>query len=202
MTAEAERLILASASTARAKLLRAAGVTFAIEPAAIDEDALKQEARREDGSAIECASTLASAKACAVSHRAPGALVIGADQLLTCGNEWFDKPRDLAEARTHLLTLRGRSHVLATAACIAQGGEAVWQAASEPELTMRAFSDDFLDAYLASEGESLLASVGAYRLEGPGVQLFERIGGDHFAILGLPLIELLAFLRERGALAT
>jgi len=98
--------------------------------------------------------------------------------------------------------LRGRSHVLATALCVAQGGEPVWQAVSEPELTMRAFSDDFLDAYLANEGESLLASVGAYQLEGRGVQLFERIGGDHFAILGLPLIELLAFLRERGALPT
>lgn len=202
MTAEAARLILASASAARAKLLRAAGVSFAIEPAAIDEDALKREARRKGDPAIECASALAAAKACAVSRRAPEALVIGGDQLLTSGNEWFDKPRDLPEARTHLLRLRGRSHVLATAICVARGGEPVWQAVSEPELTMRAFSDDFLDAYLAGEGESLLASVGAYRLEGRGVQLFERISGDHFTILGLPLIELLAFLRERGALAT
>jgi septum formation protein len=200
MALKTERVVLASASMARAELLHAAGVAFAIEPAAIDEDALKQEARRRGDSAIECASALALAKACAVSRRAPGALVIGGDQLLTCGNEWFDKPRDLAEARTHLRTLRGRSHVLATAVCVAQGGGPVWQAASEPELTMRPFSDDFLDGYLASEGESLLASVGAYRLEGRGVQLFERIGGDHFAILGLPLIELLAFLRERSAL--
>jgi len=197
-----EPIILASASTARAELLRAAGVAFAIEPSAIEEDALKRKARLRGDSAIECAAALAMAKARTVSRCVPEALVIGADQLLVCAGEWFDKPRDLAEARAHLRALNGRSHVLATAVCVSRGGEELWRAANESELTMRAFSDAFLDAYIASEGESLLASVGAYRLEGLGVQLFERISGDHFAILGLPLIELLAFLRERGALPT
>ena len=114
--------------------------------------------------------------------------------------EWFDKPRDLGEAREQLLGLRGRTHVLATAVCVAQEGVPVWRATSAPELTMRHFSEEFLDDYLAAEGEALLGSVGAYRLEGRGVQLFSRIGGDYFAILGLPLIELLGFLRERGLL--
>src|SRR5215216_3685675 len=136
MVTTGERVILASASSTRAELLRAAGVAFTIEPAAIDEDALKREARRRGDSAVECAAALAVAKACAVSRRAPEALVIGGDQLLARDAEWFDKPRDLAEARLHLRALRGRSHVLATAVCVAQDGEKLWQTASAPELTM------------------------------------------------------------------
>ena len=135
-----------------------------------------------------------------MSQRDPDSLVIGADQLLASGAEWFDKPRDLGEAREQLLGLRGRTHVLATAVCVAQAGVPVWRATSVPELTMRRFSEEFLDEYLAAEGEALLGSVGAYRLEGRGVQLFSRIRGDYFAILGLPLIELLGFLRERRLL--
>jgi septum formation protein len=146
------------------------------------------------------ATILATEKACAVSRRDPEALVIGADQLLACGTEWLDKPRDLGEARHQLLGLRGRTHVLATAVCAAREGVPIWHATSAPELTMRHFTEEFLDAYLAAEGEALLSSVGAYRLEGRGVQLFSRISGDYFAILGLPLIELLGFLRERGLL--
>jgi septum formation protein len=194
------RIVLASASAARAALLRAAGLDFAIEPAAIDEAAIKQEARRSGESAIEAAIVLATEKACAVSRRDPDSLVIGADQLLACGAEWLDKPRDLGQARCQLLGLRGRTHVLATAICAAQSGVPLWHATSTPELTMRHFSEEFLDAYLADEGDALLFSVGAYRLEGRGVQLFSRISGDYFAILGLPLIELLGFLRERGLL--
>jgi len=200
MAATAERLILASASSARAALLGAAGIAFAIEPAAIDEHRVKREARRAGDAATRCATTLAIAKACVVSRRHPEALVIGADQLLVAGTEWFDKPNDLVEARAQLQALRGRTHALATAACVAVGGVPLWRATSTPELTMRPFSDAFLDSYIAAEGEALLGSVGAYRLEGKGVQLFSRISGDHFAVLGLPLLEVLGYLRERGVL--
>lgn len=201
MAATAERLILASASSARAALLSAAGIAFAIEPATIDESRVKREARRTGDSAMSCAIALAIAKACVVSQRHPEALVIGADQLLVAGTEWFDKPNDLADAKAQLQALRGRTHTLATASCVAGGGVALWRATSMPELTMRPFSDAFLDSYIDAEGEALLGSVGAYRLEGRGAQLFSRISGDHFAVLGLPLLELLGFLRERGVLA-
>jgi nucleoside triphosphate pyrophosphatase len=202
MAKTSEPLILASASAARAALLRAAGVSFAVAPAAIDEARLKGESRRAGDSALACASVLASAKAVCVSRRHREALVVGADQILAAGAEWLDKPQDLAEAEAQLRALRGRRHRLATAVCVAQAGVPVWQATSEPELTMRHFSDAFLAAYIAAEGAVLLGSVGAYRVEGRGVQLFSRIGGDHFAVLGLPLVELLGFLRERGALMT
>lgn len=198
MAATSEPIILASASTARAAMLRAAGVVFTVEPAAIDEAQLKQEARQTGATAIDCAMTLAVAKACCMSDRVPEALVIGADQILAIGSRWLDKPRNLNEARLQLQTLRGSTHTLATAASVARAGRVLWRAASEPELTMRAFSDAFLAEYVAAEGEALLGSVGAYRLEGRGVQLFSRITGDHFAVLGLPLIELLGFLHERG----
>jgi septum formation protein len=118
---------------------------------------------------------------------------------LACGGKWFDKPADIGTARVHLRALRGHTHLLATAACVFRDGERVWRHVSSPELTMRHFGDEFLDGYLAVEGEMVLGSVGAYRLEARGVQLFEHISGDHFAILGLPLIELLGFLRETGA---
>jgi septum formation protein len=200
MAATPERIILASASAARAALLEAAGVEFAIEPAAVDEARLKRGSRQAGDSAIGCASALAAEKACCISRRYPTALVIGADQILAIGAEWFDKPGDLAEARAHLRALRGRTHVLATAVCVACNGKKLWDATSAPELSMRWFSDAFLEAYIAAEGDVLLGSVGAYRLEGRGVQLFSRIVGDHFAVLGLPLIELLGFLRERGVM--
>jgi septum formation protein len=202
MAATAEPIILASASTARAALLRAAAVDFSVKPAAIDEARLKRDARQVGDSAILCASALATAKACSVSHLHPEAFVIGADQILAAGMEWFDKPDNLTEACTQLQVLRGRTHTLATAVCVARGGSALWHATSAPELTMRRFSDVFLEAYIAAEGDALLDSVGAYRLEGRGVQLFSRIVGDHFAVLGLPLIELLGFLRERGVIVT
>src|SRR5579884_2977725 len=175
-----EPIVLASASAARAALLRAAGIRFAVDSADIDESRLKREARALGDSPLACASALAAAKACAVSQRHPRAFVIGADQLLAAGSEWFDKPADLGEARTQLQALRGRTHVLATAVCVACGGAPVWQATSMPELTMRPFSPAFLDHYIAEEGAALLGSVGAYRLEGRGVQLFSRINGDHF----------------------
>jgi septum formation protein len=200
MAATAERLILASASMSRAQLLRSAGIEFAIEPAAIDESRLKHDGRRRGDTAIACASALAAEKAKIVSRRHRDALVIGADQILAVGEEWFDKPVDLAEARRQLLALRGRTHRLETAAVVMRDAVPLWHAASGPELEVRWFGEVFLDEYLAAEGEALLGSVGAYRLEGRGVQLFSRINGDHFAVLGLPLIELLDFLRERGVI--
>jgi septum formation protein len=195
------RLILASSSAARAAMLRAAGIEFVIEPAGIDETAIKNEYRRAGCDALACTMALAEAKARVVARRHPEALVIGADQILVAGDEWFDKPADLAEAAAQLRRLRGRSHVLVTAACAYQSEDCLWRASAAPQLTMRHFGEGFLAGYIAAEGEALLGSVGAYRLEGRGVQLFSRIDGDHFAILGLPLIELLGFLRQRGLLA-
>lgn len=193
-------LILASASAARAALLQAVGLRFEARPARIDEDAVKQAARAEGMPVEDAALLLAELKAARVL--APGALVIGADQLLVCEGRWFDKPRDLAEARQHLLMLRGRTHMLVTAVACLRDGIAVWRHVATPRLRMRPFSEAFLDAYLAAEGEAVLASVGAYRLEGPGVQLFEAVEGEHAAVLGLPLLALLGFLREHGVLAT
>lgn len=193
-----EGLVLASASTIRAQLLAAAGVDFRINPAELDESLLKQTCRAEGWDAADCALALAEAKAGQVSALFDRAVVIGADQLLVCGKIWFDKPADLGEARTQLQALRGHTHELVTAVCAVQDGSRLWHAVSSPRLTMRHFTDAFLDAYIASEGADILGSVGAYRLEGGGVQLFEHIEGDYFAILGLPLLELLGFLRIKG----
>lgn len=195
-----ERVILASASSARAALLHAAGVPFEIQPAAIDEARIKRLARVTGDTALACALALAVEKARTVSAHNAGALVIGADQILVAGDEWFDKPADLDEARAQLSRLRGRTHVLATAVCVISDGPVLWQATSGPELTMRTFSDAFLEAYVAGENDALLGSVGAYCLEARGAQLFSRIAGDYFTVLGLPLLELLDFLREREVL--
>lgn len=193
-------LILASASAARARLLADAGIEVLVEAADIDEAALKQVFRDTGRDAAGCALALAEAKARHISDRHHGALVIGADQILVCGGVWFDKPADLNQARDQLETLRGRAHELATAVCVVQDGTRLWHTVSRPRLTMRQFSDAFLDEYVAAEGLQIFGSVGAYRLEGRGVHLFDHVGGDHFAILGLPLLELLGFLRSCGEL--
>lgn len=179
-------------------MLSAAGVDFIAVPAGIDEAAIKNEYRAAGRDALACAAALAEAKARTVAACHPADLVVGADQILVEGGEWFDKPADLAEAANQLRRLAGRTHTLATAACALRGKECLWQATATPQLTMWRFGKAFLAKYIAEEGEALLGSVGAYRIEGRGVQLFARIDGDHFAILGLPLIELLAFLRGRG----
>ena len=195
-----EPLVLASASQARAALLRVAGAEFDVEPADIDETQLKQAYQAAGKPASECALALAREKASFVAARRPGSLVIGADQILVLGREWLDKPADLQAARTQLRALRGQTHRLATAVCVVAEERPIWHAVSEPELTMRRFGEAFLDAYVAAEGKSLLGSVGCYRLEASGIQLFSRIAGDYFAILGLPLLELLGFLRDYGIL--
>lgn len=200
MASTPETLILASASSARVAMLRAAGVEFAVEPSAVDEVAIKREHRTAGSDAAACAMALAEEKARVVAARHPDALVVGADQILVAGDEWFDKPDDLEAAAAQLRQLRGREHVLVTAACIFSGNARLWRAVSKPRLAMRAFGDAFLAGYIAAEGKAALGSVGAYRIEGRGVQLFARIEGDHFAILGLPLLELLEFLRDRGLL--
>jgi septum formation protein len=193
-------IVLASASRARRHVLEAAGIAFGIDPAALDEAAIKLRARRDGRSAGECGAMLADAKALEVAQRHPGDLVIGADQMLDCDGEWFDKPRDAAEARRQLLHLRGRTHTLHAAIAAARDGAVLWRHVEPAHLTMRRFSDAFLDAYLAAMGEAICATVGGYELEGRGAQLFERIEGDHFAILGLPLLPLLGFLRDQGAI--
>jgi septum formation protein len=198
---EAPALILATASAARRAVLAAAGLRFGAEAAAVDEAAIKESARAEGVPPGEAAVMLAEAKAQRLGRRHPEALVIGADQLLVCEGRWFDKPPDMAAARAQLLALRGRPHELMTAMVCWRGGQRVWQHLARPRLTMREFSEEFLDAYLAAEGEAVLGSVGAYRLEGIGVQLFSAVEGEHSAILGLPLLPLLGFLRQHGVLA-
>jgi septum formation protein len=190
-------LTLASASMTRALLLRNAGVTIDVAPAGVDEDALKAALLAEAVSVRDIADALAEAKAVRGSLRRQG-LVLGADQTLEHDGRLLDKPQGLEQARRQLQDLRGGPHRLHTAAVIADENRPVWRCLVSATLTMRSFSEAFLDHYLATEGEALLSCVGAYRLEGLGAQLFERIEGDYFSILGLPLLPILQFLRMRG----
>lgn len=200
MQALAPPLVLASQSMARAALLTAAGLRFEARPARIDEGAVKQACRAEGADAGETALTLAAMKARRIRDAEP--LVIGADQILICGETWFDKPADLDAARAQLVALRGQTHRLVTAVVCMRGGQEVWRHVTEPRLRMRGFSDAFLEDYLATEGDAILACVGAYRLEGLGVHLFDDIQGEHSATLGLPLVPLLGFLRQHGAVTS
>nr|WP_170141568.1 Maf family protein [Humitalea rosea] len=201
MQASDPRLVLASASSSRAALLRAAGLVFTAEAAHVDETALKAAAQAEGIPAADTAVMLADAKAQRLSRRYPEALVIGGDQMLVCEDHWFDKPADMAAARAQLEALRGRTHALPTALVCWREGQRIWHHVATPKLTMRGFSDALLEAYLEIEGEAVLHSVGGYRIEGPGLQLFERIEGAQDAILGLPMLPLLGFLRQHGVLA-
>jgi septum formation protein len=178
-------------------MLEAAGVTFEIDAPRVDEEAAKASFRAEGMKPRDQASALAEFKALSISQRRAG-FVIGADQMLALEGDVFDKPKHAAEARTQLLRLRGRTHELITAAVVANQGAVIWRRIDAPRLTMRAFSDAFLDDYLARAGDSVLTSVGAYQLEGLGAQLFERVEGDFFSVLGLPLLPILALLREHS----
>ena len=191
----APSLVLASGSAVRATLLRQAGIRFAVQNSQMDEDAIKE--RFAESDIDELAVKLAAAKAVAVSEERPGAIVIGADQILSCEGARFDKPGDMEEARANLKIFHGRTHRLHSGIVLAQSGEIIWRHSAHADLTMRDFSDAFLDDYLSSVGNKALTSVGCYQLEGPGIQLFENISGDYFTILGLPLLPLLVELRRR-----
>jgi len=193
-------LVLASASAARAAMLASAGVGAETMPVRIDEAAVRRAMLAEGASPRDLADKLAELKAVRGSTRASGRLVIGADQVLVQDGRVFDKAKNRAEARTQLLALRGRTHELFSAAVAALDGEPVWRHVGAARLTMRPFSEAFLDGYLESIGDLALASAGCYHLEGPGAQLFARVEGDYFTVLGLPLLELLGFLRARGVL--
>ncbi|MDB5367149.1 MAG: septum formation protein Maf [Rhodospirillales bacterium] len=196
-----QEIVLASASATRKRMLESAGLHVEIDPARVDEDEIKLSLKAEQVPVERAAEALAELKALRISLRRPGALVIGADQMLECDGDWFDKSPDRAAAREQLLRLRGRTHRLISAAVVAVDGQRLWHTTEAARLTMRNFSDAFLDEYLDTVGEAAFTSVGGYQLEGRGVQLFHRIEGDFFTILGLPLLPLLDFLRARGALA-
>ena len=198
MAPGAPPVVLASTSPTRRALLSAAGVPFSVQAPEVDEATIKRALWDRQADPAETALSLADAKAHAIQPL--GTLVIAADQLLVCDGQWFDKPMDLTEARQQLLTLRARTHTLVTAAVCWRDGAPVWHRVTAPTLTMRAFSPAFLDRYLAGEGDAVLGSVGCYRMEGLGAQLFSAVTGEHAAILGLPMLDLLAFLRDAGVL--
>ena len=193
----APRIILASASEARHRLLASAGIAARAIPSDIDETALKARNVSAARAGGELALRLAEAKALAVSAQHGDDLVLGADQILLLGHRLFDKPRSTAEARAQLLELRGRTHLLVSAVAAAQGGGILWSHCEAAKLSMRNFTDAFLDQYIDALGDELLSTVGAYKIEGRGIQLFERVEGDHFTIIGLPLLPLLSYLRSR-----
>ncbi|HEX7777048.1 MAG TPA: Maf family protein [Parvibaculum sp.] len=196
--AAAPRLILASGSAVRARLLADAGLAFEVRDSRVDEDAVKKRFAAGDTPADTdaLALQLAGEKAMAVSASEPGTFVIGADQILSCAGKRYDKPRDVAEARANLIAFRGRTHTLHSAVVLARDGAIVWRHIGQAHLAMRSFSDVFLDEYLGLLGDKVKTSVGCYQLEGPGIQLFDTIDGDYFTILGLPLLALLPELRR------
>ncbi|PWR20663.1 Maf family protein [Zavarzinia compransoris] len=195
-------IVLASGSLTRRRMFEAAGIPVAIDPPNVDEAELKRSMLAERVAPRDMADFLAELKAMKVSQRWRGALVIGADQILVQNGVVFDKPADMAHARAHLQAFRGRAHELISAVVICENGAPVWRHIASATLEMRPYTDDFIDAYLAAAGEVVLSSVGAYQVEGLGLQLFNRIAGDHFTIQGLPLLAVLDYLRIRGALGT
>lgn len=193
-------IVLASGSSTRQTLLRAAGVDFRVLALPVDEDGVKQSLRQETDRPARVAETLAEMKAARVSARCPGEIVIGADQMLDCDGVWFDKPADRDGAGEQLRLLRGKTHRLTSSVVALRDGQRLWHHTDEARLTMRRFSDNFLEDYLDRADSGILSAVGAYQLEGLGVQLFMAVDGSHFTILGLPLLPLLDFLRENGEL--
>lgn len=191
-------LILASASPSRRRMLEHAGLSFAIEPSGIDEGEITRSLLAERAAPQEIAEKLAEMKALRVSSRYPEAMVVGADSTLACNGRLFDKPPSLEAARKQLLSLRGQTHELFSAVVVAKNSARLWHWNERARLTMRPFTESFLDAYLARAGEGILTSVGAYQLENLGAHLFSRVDGDYFTILGLPLLPLLSFLAVHG----
>jgi len=193
-------LVLASASRSRKALLTAAGVPFLADPADLDEDALMAELGRRDADAVKIACELAGQKALSVSRRHSGRLILGGDSVIAFGGSFLGKCADLDEAKTLLMRLASREHLLVSAAALARDGVLLWTHASPCRMSMRSLSRKFLDDYLAQEGPAILSSVGCYRFEGRGAQLFDKVEGDYFSVLGLPLLPVLAELRKEGVL--
>ncbi|MGC4392232.1 Maf-like protein [Agrobacterium sp. M50-1] len=191
-----QELILASSSASRQMLMRNAGLTFSAIPADIDERALDEQLERDGASPEEVALELAKAKALAVGALHPEALVLGCDQTMALGARVYHKPKTMTEAKAHLLSLSGKVHRLNSAAVLVRHGEVVWQTISSAELAVRTLSAEFVARHLQRVGDKALSSVGAYQLEGEGIQLFTSIDGDYFTILGLPLLPLLSKLRD------
>ena len=203
MTAITEHsLILASSSTARKRMLRDAGLDFVAASTGLDEAPLKRQALQSGANGPSLAATLAEAKARSAALHYPDKFIIGGDQVLVCEGRMFDKAADMAEARSALQRLSGRRHELHAAVCIVSRDNVVWRHVSTARLWMRPLNGSSIDRYLDRAGAEVLWSVGCYHIEGLGAQLFERIEGDHFTIQGLPLLPLLAFLRDEGILPT
>ncbi|MES0403281.1 MAG: Maf family protein [Hyphomicrobium sp.] len=202
-TDRSREIVLASASRARREMLAAAGVPFTVDPADLDELALRNAllAEKKSVAPAHIAEALARAKAEDVSGRHGDSLVVAGDQVLAFGPELLTKAKDQAAARATLLKLRGREHELHSAVAFAEDGHVIWSRVETARLFMRDFSDAFLDDYLVRAGDRICQSVGAYELEGLGVQLFERLEGDYFTVLGLPLLPVLEELRARGVIA-
>jgi septum formation protein len=191
-------LILASGSKSRAQLLRQAGVPFEIQVPRVDERAVKEAMLAEEAPARDIADKLAELKAFRIAQKNPTALVLGGDQVLVQGNRLFDKPTSREEAAEHLHSLSGRAHELLAAAVLFEDGKPVWRTVGRAQCIMRSLSEAFIDQYLDEAGDDILNCVGCYQLEGLGSQLFTRVQGDYFSVLGLPLLELLHVLRQRG----
>ncbi|AWK86043.1 Maf family protein [Azospirillum thermophilum] len=196
--AAAPTVVLASGSKTRAAMLEKAGVRVILDAPLVDEEEVKLAGRAEGVPPEDVAEALAELKAQRVTRRHRGALVIGADQMLECDGVWFDKPTGRDAAREQLQALRGKTHRLISCAVVVRDGQRLWHQIDRARLAMRPFSDAFLEQYLDAAGEDVMHSVGAYQLEGLGAQLFQRVEGDFFTILGLPLLPLLGFLRVHG----
>lgn len=194
------RVVLASGSQSRADILKSASMLVEICPSSIIESVIKESFSYQGKSTGEAAMALAVAKAQNISQTCPGAYVIGADSLMACEGNWFDKAQSIAEARSHLQRLAGKTHILETAVCVVKDGQVVWSHLASSKLIMRSISEDFLDSYVSCLGEKLLQCVGCYHIEGLGIHLFEEIQGDIFAIMGLPLLPLLNYFRREGVI--
>jgi septum formation protein len=194
-------LILASGSATRREMLERAGLSVTIDPPDVDEGAVKQDCRARGLNAGDTAIELAIAKAGQVAPRHPGRIVLGADQMLECGGEWFDKPVDRVAAARQIARLSDRVHTLFSAIAAMRDGDVIWRGLESAELSVRALSPEFIESYLDRVDDAVLGSVGGYQVEGLGIQLFDAIRGEHSTILGMPLIPLLGFLRDEGVIA-